>query len=126
VGEDTIIHTRRPEAWNTLSPEDAALLELLRCGVETSELSPEQTIQKTLFLLSEKGRFERLLKVADTEPPRVRVMLGAIGEQLGKKPTALQRLHDSMNPFSKYDFGMLAGLQYAKKWQAKNGPTRPV
>ena len=122
VGQDTIIHARRPAAWNTLSLEDAALLELLRCGGEISELSPEQTIQKTLTLLSEKGRLKRLLKVADTEPPRVRAMLGAIGEQLGKKPSAVQRLHDSLNPFSKYDFGSLTGLQHAKKWQAKTRP----
>lgn len=66
------------------------------------------------------GRFERLLKIADTEPPRVRAMLGAIGEQLGKKPAELRRLHDSLNPFSKYDFGSFAGLRHAKKWQAKN------
>jgi hypothetical protein len=123
VGQETVIHARRPEAWNGLSPEDAALLEFLRCGGETSDISPEQTIQKTLALAGDKGRFERLLKVADTEPPRVRAMLGAIGEQLGKKPSALQRLHDSLNPFSRYDFGLLAGLQNAKKWQAKTGPT---
>lgn len=123
VGQDTLVHARRPVAWNTLSPEDAALLEFFRCGGETSELSPEQTIQKTLTLLSEKRRFEELLEVADTEPPRVRAMLGAIGEQLGKKPSALQRLHDSLNPFSRYDFGLLTGLQHAKKWQSKNGPT---
>lgn len=123
VGQDTVIHARRPAAWNTLSPEDAALLEFLRCGGETSELSPEKTVQKTLALLSEKGRFERLLKVAGTEPPRVRAMLGAIGEQLGKRPSDLQRLRDSLNPFSKYDFGLLGGLQHAKKWQSKKGRT---
>jgi hypothetical protein len=123
VGQDTVIHARRPQAWNTLSPEDAALLEFFRCGGETSELPPEQTIQKVIALLSEKGRFERLLRVADTEPPRVRALLGAIGEQIGKKPSALQRLHDSLNPFSRYDFGLLAGLQHAKKWRSKNGPT---
>ncbi len=123
VGQDTVVHARRPAAWNTLSQEDAALLEFLRCGGETSELSPKQTIQKTLALLSEKGRYERLLKVADTEPPRVRAMFGAVGEQLGKKPSALERLHDALNPFSKYDFGLLAGLQHAKKWQSKNSPT---
>ena len=126
VGQDTVIHARRPAAWNTLSPEDAALLEFFRCGGETSELSPEQTIHKVLALSAEKGRLERLLKVADTEPPRVRAMFGAIGEQLGKTPRSLQRFHDSLNPFSRYDFGLLAGLKHAKQWQAKSGPTRPV
>src|SRR5271157_814620 len=65
VGRDTVVHTRRPEAWATLPEIDAALLDFLRRAGRTSELSPEQTVQRTLALLSEKGRFERLLKVAD-------------------------------------------------------------
>ena len=121
MGSETIIHARRPEAWAKLSEEDAALLDFLRRGGKTSELSPEQTIRKTIALLSEKGRFERLLNVASSEPPRVRGMLGAIGEELGKNRAALERLHQSLNPFSRYDFGLLAGLKHARKWQAKNG-----
>ena len=31
-----------------------------------------ETIKKTLALMSEKGQFERLLKISDSEPPRVR------------------------------------------------------
>jgi hypothetical protein len=70
-------------------------------------------------LLSESGRFERLLKVADSEPPRVRAIFGAIGEQIGKPADMTQRLRASLNPFSKFDFGLLAGLPSAKHWQAK-------
>jgi hypothetical protein len=91
----------------------------LRRGAKGSELSPEQTIDRTLALLSEGGRFERLLKVADSEPPRVRAILGAISEQLGKKSAVVQRLRDSLNPFSKFDFGLLTGLPGARHWQAK-------
>jgi hypothetical protein len=119
VGSETVIHTRRPQAWASLSEEDAALLDFLRRGGTTSELPPQETIRRTLKLLSEKGRFERLLTVADSEPPRVRALLGAIGEQLGKKKTALQRLQGSLNPFSRFDFGLLSGLSQARKWQAK-------
>jgi hypothetical protein len=118
----TVIHTRRPEAWTTLSDSDAALLDFLRRGGRTSELSPEETVRRALMLLSEKGHFERLLKVADSEPPRVRAMLGAMGEQLGKKPPALRRLRASLNPFSRFDFGLLAGLPQARHWQAKEHP----
>lgn len=120
VGEDTIVHTRRPEAWRALSQEDAALLEFLRVGGATSELSPGETIERTLKWIDEGGRFERLIRIAATEPPRVRALLGALGEELGKKAAVLQRLHGSLNPFSKYDFGTLAGLQHARKWQAKS------
>lgn len=48
-----------------------------------------------------------------------RGMIGAIGEQLGKKRAALRRLRDSLNPFSRFDFGLLAGLRYARDWQAR-------
>jgi Family of unknown function (DUF6088) len=119
VGGDTVIHTRRPEAWAQLSETDAALLDFLRQRGKTSELSPAETVRRTLALVSEQDRFERLLKAAESEPPRVRAMLGAIGQQLGKNPPAVRRLRESLNPFSGFDFGMLAGLKYARQWQAK-------
>jgi Family of unknown function (DUF6088) len=119
VGSETIIHTRRPESWTSLSDEDAALLDFLRSGGRTSELSPKETERRTLSLLSQAGRFERLLKVAPSEPPRVRAVLGAIGEQLGKKRTNLEPLRASLNPFSRFDFGLLSGLTHASRWQAE-------
>lgn len=69
--------------------------------------------------MAEEGHFERLLKVAESEPPRVRAMLGAIGEQLGKNRATLKQLRDSLNPFSRFAFGALAGLPHARDWQAK-------
>jgi len=119
IGSETVVHTRRPEAWASLSEADAALLDFLRRGGRTSELSPTETIARTVALLSERGRFDRLFRVADSEPPRVRAILGAIGEQIGKKPATIRRLRASLNPFSKYDFGLLDGLPAAKLWQAK-------
>ena len=118
VGE-TIVHTRRPEAWAGLSDTDASLLDFLRRAGRTSELSPEETIRRTISLLSEDSRFERLFKIAPSEPPRVRAMLGAIGQQLGQNPSILKRLRQSLNPFSRFDFGLLAGLRYARNWQAR-------
>jgi hypothetical protein len=119
IGTDTVIHTRRPEAWGGLSNSDAALLDFLRRGGRTSELSPEETIRKTLALISEKGRLARLLKVADSEPPRVRALLGAIAEEIGKNAAARARLRTSLNPLSRFDFGLLARLSHARSWQAK-------
>ena len=119
VGNDTVIHTRRPEAWATLSAADAALLDFLRRGGRTSELSPDETVRKTVALFREPGRFERLAKVAASEPPRVRAIIGAIGEQLGKKTAALEHLRASLNPLSRFEFGVLAALPHARKWQSK-------
>ena len=119
VGSDAIVHVRRPEAWARLSSHEAAILDFLRRGGRTGELSSELTIKKTLELLAEKGCFERLLKVADTEPPRVRALLGALGELLRKKDASLKRLRVSLNPYSKFDFGMFAGLPNARSWQCE-------
>jgi hypothetical protein len=119
VGTNTVIHTRRPEAWAHLSETDAALLDFLRQRGKSSELSPEDTIHRVIAIASQQGCVERLLKVADSEPPRVRAMLGAIEQQLGRNPAALRRLRESLNPFSRFDFGMLAGLKHAREWQAK-------
>jgi hypothetical protein len=121
VGDETRIHTRRPEAWVHLSQTDAALLDFLRGRGRASELPPRQTIDRTLRLLSENGRFDRLLRVVNFEPPRVRAMYGALGEELGKDARVLARLRASLNPFSSFDFGAFAGLRHARKWQAK-GP----
>src|SRR5579872_4887186 len=109
LGPDTVVHTRRPDAWAGLSDEEAALLDFLRRGGRTSELSPEATIRRLLALLRRPRRFERLLRVAASEPPRVRAMLGASGETLGKPARALDVLRTSLNPLSRYDCGLLRG-----------------
>ncbi len=102
-----------------VSETDAALLDFLRNRGESSELSPEETVEKLLGYFREPGRFERLLKAAPSEPPRVRAMLGAIGQQIGQPESGLARLRKSLNPLSRFDFGILAALAYARQWQAK-------
>jgi hypothetical protein len=119
IGIDTLIHTRRPEAWSGLTETEAALLDFLRNGGRSSDLGQDETVRKLLALLSEQGRLRRLLKIADSEPPRIRAMLGALGEQLGLPGKALNRLRTSLNPLSRFDFGILAALPNAGHWQAK-------
>ncbi len=119
VGKETVIHTRRPESWRELSDTDAALLDFLRKRGESSELPPEETVDKLLEYFREPGRFERLLKIAASEPPRVRAILGAIGQQLGQPESRLSALRESLNSLSRFDFGSLAVLEHARQWQAK-------
>jgi hypothetical protein len=119
IGPETTVHARRPEAWSVLSEMDAALLDFLRRRGQTSELPPKETARRLVSLLSETGRFERLVKVSQSEPPRVRAMLGAIGQQLGKPSKALQQLRTGLNPLSRFDFGALTALEHAHQWQAK-------
>jgi len=63
--------------------------------------------------------FERLVAIAHTEPPRVRAMLGALGQELGYSVELLQRLRGLLNPYSRFDFGKLSTLRYAREWQSK-------
>jgi Family of unknown function (DUF6088) len=122
IGAETRVHARRPEAWKKLSEREAALLDFLRKGGKSSELSPEKTVQKTLALLKADRQLERLLKAADSEPPRVRALLGALAEELGQYPGAQTRLRASLNPISRFDFGYFESLKHARKWQAKETP----
>ena len=119
VGKETVIHTRRPESWRSLSEKEAALLDFLRRRGELSELSPGKTVHRLLNFFRESERFERILKVAETEPPRVRAMLGAIGQQLNQPNDRLLALRRNLNPLSKFDFGCLTALKHAREWQAK-------
>ena len=119
VGKETIIHTQRPKAWRSLSQTDAALLDFLRRRGETSDLSPDETVRKLLGHFAEEGRLERLLRVIATEPPRVRAMLGAIGEQIGWPKARLRKARKGLNPESHYEFGVLAALEYSVEWLAR-------
>ncbi|MGD0541030.1 MAG: DUF6088 family protein [Tepidisphaeraceae bacterium] len=119
IGLETVVHTLRPEAWRRLSQQDAALLEFLREGGKSSELSPTKTIRHALELLSEKGRFDRLVKIARSEPPRVRAILGALGTELRANPASLRRLRQTLNPLTRFDFGVFSALRHACEWQAK-------
>jgi hypothetical protein len=119
IGHRTRLHTRRPATWAHLSTEDAALLDFLRCRANLSELSAAETKARLLDYFREGDRLARLAKVAADEPPRVRAMLGAIGQEIAADPILLKPLQDSLNPTSRFDFGKLRNLQYAKDWQAK-------
>ena len=121
LGPDTVVYTRRPDAWSQLSSAEAAILDFLRRGGRTSELSPEATTERLVALLRYPRRFGRLLRAAGTEPPRVRAMLGAVGDTLGRPAHTLRQLRESLNPFSRYDFGLLSTLPTAAAWQAKTG-----
>ena len=124
VGKETVIHTRRPESWQALSETDGALLDFLRNRGKSSELSHEETANKLLEYFREPERFERLLRIAPSEPPRVRAILGAIGQQLGQPESRLSALRKSLNPLSRFDFGSLVVLKHAREWQAKKRKTR--
>jgi len=114
-----VVHTGRPAGRATLSSEDGAILEILRERARSSDLSPKGTASRLLGLLTEEDRYRRLVAAATDEPPRVRAMLGALGQELEMPPELLELLRESLNPLSRFDFGALASLRYAQEWQAK-------
>jgi len=119
LGKDTVLHTRRPEAWNSLTTECAALLDFMRTRGVSTELTSHDTAKRLLVLIGQSNRWEQLTQVASTEPPRVRAMLGAIGEHLDCDPSVLTHLRQSLNPASTFDFGILSALPNAHAWQSK-------
>lgn len=123
LGKETIIHTRRPESWKELSNKDAAILDFLRSRGSSSEFSPEETVNMLLKHFHKAGQFKHLLQIAMSEPPRVRALLGAIGQELGYSEKQLIELRKSLNPLSRFDFGHLVALKYAREWQAKGNKT---
>lgn len=116
---DAIVHTRRPDNRAGLSPTEGALLEFLRERGRSSDLSPEHTRERLRQLLADQDMFARLAGAAEKEPPRVRAMLGALGQELGADRRLLERLRKSLNPSSRFDFGVLRDLEHATEWQAK-------
>jgi Family of unknown function (DUF6088) len=114
-----VVHTGRPPGRAGLSAEDGAILETLRDRARHSDLSPRRTIERLLRLLGDRDRFGRLAAAALAEPPRVRALLGALGEELGMPESALGPLRESLNPLSRFDFGALRQLRFADRWQAR-------
>lgn len=113
------VHTRRPHTRFGLSDEDGALLELLRDRARASDLDVDTTIARLVSRLADPTDFARLAEAALAEPPRVRALLGALGEQAGQPEGRLQLLRDSLNPLTRFDFGPLRALRNARDWQAK-------
>jgi hypothetical protein len=113
------VHTRRPPSRFELDADDGALLELLRERASYSDLSPQETVKRLVQMVSDPMRFKRLAEAALSEPPRVRAMLGALGERAGAPPSSLDPLRASLNPISRFDFGTLRALPNASDWQAR-------
>lgn len=113
------VHTRRPHTRYGLSDQDGALLELLRDQARASDLDVNTTIARLVARLADPTDFARLAEAALAEPPRVRALLGALGEQAGQPEDRLQPLRDSLNPLTRFEFGPLRALANARGWQAR-------
>jgi hypothetical protein len=116
---NAIVHTGRPRERAKLSSKEGAVLELLRERARSSDLPAEETVRGLKAAITDEDSFARLTTAALAEPPRVRAMLGALGEELQMPPRPLKRLRASLNPLTRFDFGPLHVLGTASEWQAK-------
>ncbi len=116
---DATVHTRRPHTRYGLSDLEGALLEVLRDRARASDLDAQATIDRLVARLRDPREFAHLAQASLAEPPRVRALLGALGEQAGQAPGLLEPLRDSLNPLTRFDFGPLRALPNARRWQAK-------
>lgn len=112
---------RRSAARAGLSAVAAAYLEVLRDLGHLSDLSPAATVQRLAALVKTQAvPFAELLRAAPGEPPRVRAMLGALGEHVDVDPADLAALRESLSPYSRYEFGPLAALPTAARWGTRS------
>ena len=116
------IQLRRGARPHPLPNLEGALLEFLRDKGEYAETEPDETFRKLRHLLQEQLQMSQLRKLSEAaqdEPPRVRAMLGAM-LAYACLPTGLwEPLKASLNPFTRFDFGLFSGLPNAREWQAK-------
>lgn len=109
----------RPRSREGLNELEGAVLETLRDRGLHTELDPETTAARLVGVVRRERMFPRLVQAAGEEPPRVRAMLGALGQELGADPALLERLRGSFSRLSRFDFGMLRSLRHAAEWQAR-------
>jgi hypothetical protein len=111
--------SRPLDAQKGITGEERTLLDALRGTQRLPDTSSEAAILRIKDILSSKRfDFSRLASFAAVEPPRVRALLGAIGQEIGIKTKLLNQLHAKINPLSKYKIPGAAGtLVHAAEWQ---------
>lgn len=116
------IRLRRSSNPHPLPALEGALLEFIRGRGEMAETTSEESFRRLRSLLRDQLQMNRLRELREAalgEPPRVRAILGALLE-FAELPESLWRpLKDSLNPLTKFEFGLFSELPNAEEWQSK-------
>jgi uncharacterized protein DUF6088 len=122
------LHLRPRIRVQELPTKDAALLEFVRDRGCYGELDAQETCARARAILLEEGtakpaartaRLRCLRDAALVEPPRVRAILGALMQSADLPESLWKPLRESLNAFSRFDFGLFRALPNAREWQAK-------
>lgn len=116
------IRLRRSSSLHPLPALEGALLEFIRNRGETAETSPEESFRLLRNLLNRQLQMNQLRELREAslaEPPRVRAILGALLASAELPESLWRPLRDSLNPLTKFEFGLFSELPNAREWQAK-------
>jgi hypothetical protein len=116
------IRLRRSSRLHPLPALEGALLEFIRDRGETADTGPEESFRRLRDFLTRQlttSRLRELRQAALAEPPRVRAILGALLAYAELPENLWEPLKASLNPLTKFDFGLFAELPNAREWQAK-------
>lgn len=116
------IKLRRTASPHRLPAVEGALLEFIRARGETAETSSTESIRRLRELLTSQltaSRLRGLREAALAEPPRVRAILGALLAHAEMPESLWEPLKTSLNPLTRFDFGLFSELPNAREWQAK-------
>jgi hypothetical protein len=119
------IRFRRNASPQPLPALEGALLEFIRERGATAEMGPNESLGKLRELLTSQlpaNRLRGLREAALAEPPRVRAILGALFAYAELTESLWEPLKTSLNPLTRFDFGLFSQLPNAREWQAKVKP----
>lgn len=100
---------------------ERTVLDSLRMLEKIPDSTPEQVLSRLVSLIKRgKLDFDRLARFAREEPPRVRALLGAIGETAGVDAAKLSGLRKSLNPITTYRIaGAASVLKKSAAWNIR-------
>lgn len=122
MGIPVRVRHRRLAEQKEITPDERTVLDALRDIHRIPDTTPDQVLDRLGTLLEQKKiDFSRLARFALAEPPRVRALLGALGDGLSHRKPATEKtlmsLRKTLNGLSKYRIpGLATALPTAKSW----------
>lgn len=125
--------SRRPlERQRGIRPDERVALDALREVSRIPDSSPREVLLRLKTLIA-AGRldFARLARFARAEPPRVRALLGALGEDIWEenserrtvRSNELESLRKGLNPLTTYRVpGTSSALKHGARWHIREVP----
>ncbi len=121
------VHERPLNQQKGITGAERTVLDALREVDKVPAVTADFVIARLQALISGKQLdFARLARFALVEPPRVRALLGAIGENLVRQGESIgdedmMKLRQSLNPLTTYHvWGLESALPTATEWNIKS------